>query len=663
MMRRSAAIALAALVAGWLLGALASPAFAHALLQSSQPAANATLRSAPSRLSLTFTEPPDPSLSSVQLLGSSGQAVALGRPVVNAKTIVVPITGSMLEGTFTVNWRVVSKTDGHVTAGSFAFGVGQAPTHPSGGGASGAGSSPFPSALSIVAKWLLYAGLSVALAAAVVAIGVLRRRPAGWPLIGAGVATLAGWAGLVASEASAIGVGASTFLRSAAGRPDVWLGASSVVVLALSIAAVVARRAAWWWATSAVAAIAMLIRSIGGHADAGRFPALEIAAQFAHFAAVGVWIGGLVWLIVSLPSFEPVERSTFVARYSNTAAIGLAVVAVTGVVRAVDELGGITHLGRLFSTDYGWTLVAKSATSIVLIAAGTWNHYVNVPRAANGGGRASLGRVVTGELVLATGLFGLTGLLTGLPPATGPAPAHANAAAKDVVVTGSDFATTVRTRLTVTPGTVGSNAFDLRVVDYDTGRPIDATQVTLEFAAVSDANLAPSTMRLMRSRPGEWTGTGSAISIDDRWRAIATIQTATGSTQVTMELSPRVPAGRTVVSRAPGEPALYTTTFDDGSSIQAYVDPGTTGPNQLHATAFDPQGNELPLRSVSLIAIPPSGPSVALQPIPFSPGHDAANVPLTAGTWSFEIRAVARSGQALDTRFTERIAQGNGGTG
>jgi copper transport protein len=654
-MRRVVSVAL---VAAWSVGALAAPAFAHALLQSSRPAANATLQAAPEQVSLTFTEPPDPTLSTVQLLGSSGAEVSLGRLRIDGPTITVPITGSMPDGTYTVNWRVVSRTDGHVTAGSFAFGVGRAPAAQA-GGASVGGTSPFPSALSVLAKWLLYAGLSIGLAAPVVALAVLRRHGAPpWPVVIAGVATILGWAGLVASEASAIGVGVGTFLRSAAGRPYEWLGVASALVLVLALAVAVVRRPAIWWALGAASAAAMLIRATGGHADAGRFAVLEIAAQSAHLAAVGVWIGGLLWLLVLVPSFVPAERPTYVRRFSTVAGLALAIVALTGVVRGVDELGGVTHLGRLFSTDYGWTLVAKMAVSLALMAAGAWNRYVNVPRAANGGGGASLTRVAGAELLLAAGLFGLTGLLTGLPPAIAPATRHA-ATPNAVVVTGSDFATTVRTRLEVSPGTIGSNRFDLRVTDYDTGRPVDATSVTLLFSPVSNATIAPSTMRLKRTAPGQWTGTGRAMSIDDRYRIAATIQTSSGSTQVSMELSPRVPTGRTVVSRAPGQPSLYTTTFGDGSSIQAYVDPGAPGADQLHATAFDPQGNELPLRSVSLIAIPPSGLSVALQPEPFSPGHYAANVQLTAGTWTFEIRTLTRSGQALDASFTQRI----GGTG
>ena len=49
------------------------------------------------------------------------------------------------------------------------------------------------------------------------------------------------------------------------------------------------------------------------------------------------------------------------------------------------------------------------------------------------------------------------------------------------MVTGSDFATTVKVRLTVSPGTAGFNNFVLRVTDYDTGATVHASSVQLEF--------------------------------------------------------------------------------------------------------------------------------------------------------------------------------------
>jgi copper transport protein len=509
--------------------------------------------------------------------------------------------------------------------------------------------------LSIVAKWLFYAGLAVLLAAAVIVVLVLglERPPRSLPVIAAGAAVL-GWVGVVAAEGSTIGVSASAFLSSASGLPYVWLGVVTGAAAASAIVWLLTSRRTVLWVTALLAAAAMLVRSIGGHADAGRLPALEVAAQFAHVLAVSIWIGGLIWLLLLLRRIEPAHRPDAVQRFSTTAGLALAVVAATGIVRALDELGGPTHLGRLFDSDYGWTLVAKIAVSVALIGGGAWNRYINVPRTANGpGGERSLRRVLAAEAVLAVGIFALTGLLTGLPPATSASAQAAPSRQGPLVVTGSDFATTVRTRLEISPGTVGTNRFTADVVDYDTGRPVDADRVSLRFSALSNPALPSSTLQLHPATAGTWAGNGSGISIDDRWQLLLTVQTATGSTQVDLEVSPRVPTGHLSVARAEGQPTLYTTTFDDGTSIQAYVDPGAPGPNQLHATAFDPQGSELPLHAISLIAIPPDGKGIVLDPQRFSPGHYAANVAITPGAWRFEIRALSHTAGVLDARFSQ----------
>ena len=82
-MRPLRAVLLVAVLALAGVGALASPAYAHALLERSYPAAGASLPRAPHAMLLFFTEAPDPGLSTVSLLDSSGQAVSgVGKPTV-----------------------------------------------------------------------------------------------------------------------------------------------------------------------------------------------------------------------------------------------------------------------------------------------------------------------------------------------------------------------------------------------------------------------------------------------------------------------------------------------------------------------------------------------------------------------------------------------------
>jgi methionine-rich copper-binding protein CopC len=130
-MRSLRAVLLAAVLALAGAGVVASPASAHALLKRSVPAAGASLPRAPHVMLLFFTEAPDPGLSTVSLLDSSGQTVhGVGKPTVvagNTEELRVALP-RLADGVYTVNWRTVSKVDGHVTGGSFAFGIGVQPS-------------------------------------------------------------------------------------------------------------------------------------------------------------------------------------------------------------------------------------------------------------------------------------------------------------------------------------------------------------------------------------------------------------------------------------------------------------------------------------------------------------------------------------------------------
>src|SRR5207247_4188275 len=108
---------------------LAVPAQAHALVRRSDPASGAILSQAPKAVTVTFTEPPDPGLAVIHVIDSNGRDVEAGKaqPVpgspLELRVPLIPLPG----GVYTVTWRVVSRTDGHVTAGSFSFGIGVSP--------------------------------------------------------------------------------------------------------------------------------------------------------------------------------------------------------------------------------------------------------------------------------------------------------------------------------------------------------------------------------------------------------------------------------------------------------------------------------------------------------------------------------------------------------
>jgi len=158
-----------------------------------------------------------------------------------------------------------------------------------------------------------------------------------------------------------------------------------------------------------------------------------------------------VWLLVSLSALSGDDRGTTVRRYSLTAGFALAVVALTGLSRALDEVGWPQHWGRLFDTSYGLAVLVKVGLFVPLVALGARNRYVNVPAAVHQGRVRSLTRTAAAEVGLAALIFAATGVLSELPPAATAVATQASHAQQQLVLSGHDFATTTRVRLTVTP--------------------------------------------------------------------------------------------------------------------------------------------------------------------------------------------------------------------
>jgi methionine-rich copper-binding protein CopC len=114
---------IATLLPGLVLGA--APAHAHAFLDRASPRVGSTVRSAPSEVSLWFTQSIEPSFSSAQVRNASGARVDQGAHVdgSNRALLHVPVS-SLPPGTYKVHWRVLS-VDTHTTEGNFSFRVGQ----------------------------------------------------------------------------------------------------------------------------------------------------------------------------------------------------------------------------------------------------------------------------------------------------------------------------------------------------------------------------------------------------------------------------------------------------------------------------------------------------------------------------------------------------------
>jgi methionine-rich copper-binding protein CopC len=98
---------------------LAGPAFGHAKLLGTAPAADAQLSAAPASLTLTFNE--NVRLA-VLTLTADGKTipVTVDRSLPPAPQVSVPLP-VLKAGKYLVQWSALSAADGHVTKGTFSF--------------------------------------------------------------------------------------------------------------------------------------------------------------------------------------------------------------------------------------------------------------------------------------------------------------------------------------------------------------------------------------------------------------------------------------------------------------------------------------------------------------------------------------------------------------
>jgi methionine-rich copper-binding protein CopC len=96
-----------------------SPAFAHAKLVSSDPAANASVKS-PTMIKLSFSESLEPAFSTASLSDSAGKTLPVPKSVGGATITLLPI--GLKPGAYHVTWQAVGH-DTHKLSGSFGFKV------------------------------------------------------------------------------------------------------------------------------------------------------------------------------------------------------------------------------------------------------------------------------------------------------------------------------------------------------------------------------------------------------------------------------------------------------------------------------------------------------------------------------------------------------------
>jgi copper transport protein len=338
----------------------AAPASAHAFLLRAQPGPGDTVRTAPSEIHLFFSEPVEPA-AGIRVTRAGGIPVTAGKPFVaksNPREIVVPLQSGLGNSPYAVQWSEVDQEDGHLVSGAYVFTVGGG-LPPIRTAASASQTGGGPSASGLISRWLLLAGLLVAAGTFAFATLVARRHRLEDALVLTGalaVATLGAVLGLL--------------FDADAGRTRYghWLLAGACVgAAATALAAASLRRRELYVPAGVLAVVLLALPTATGHASAtGATHALSIPADIAHLAAAAVWIGGIVALALA-PSEQ---RGALARRFGPYAIAAVALLGVTGILRAYDELAAFS---QIWSTSYGRALLVKTALFAVLLVLGFLN--------------------------------------------------------------------------------------------------------------------------------------------------------------------------------------------------------------------------------------------------------------------------------------------------
>lgn len=389
-------------------------ALAHAVVEQISPADRARLDSAPAEVRITFSE----AVQLLQgrdasVVTETGESVASGPGVVpadNANQVVIPLQRDLGAGSYTARWRIVS-ADGHIVGGASVFAVGDVPLgQPYLGGPGGAAGPSETSVWAVSARWIELVGIGGLVALLLFRLLVWRSAWRPPPEVGAGArdaslawARDAWWIGfgalalvalfgeacvLVVKTAGALGVSVWGALGDPAGivrvLADTRFGSllqirtlALFLLFALGVWRFLAEyrtdRAprpddadgGTWQGAVMLAAALVALGSISaqGHASVARLPALQVPTDALHATCAAFWVGGLVittiWLLrlprVSGPGGRTVG-GLVLARFSQLALIAVALIVLTGVVRAFGEMSSPADL---WQTSYGWTILVK----------------------------------------------------------------------------------------------------------------------------------------------------------------------------------------------------------------------------------------------------------------------------------------------------------------
>jgi copper transport protein len=526
-------------------------ASAHAFLDHSDPAANSILPTAPTTMTLFFTERLETKGTAAWLVDHTGATIpGSAFQITNPKELTVTLPSGLSNGTYSVVWKDLSADDGHPATGYVPFTIGTAAdqqeiTVPTANG----GSNGSPQWLRTTSRWVAFLGLFACVSIwpiwALAIAPAVRRIPGGMaataPLIGqialgSLVLALIGNIFALLVQAAEPGSSYSDALRTT--LEDTRYGKLMIArFVLLGIHAVLLSYVGWVWpwrkpeiATFAMASSLALVVpfSLIAHASAqesGR--EFSIGGDMVHLGAGSVWAGGAAILAAVLfaakrrlpsSSFRAVV-SAVIPRFSMLAIAAWICLAATGAYAAWLQIGSWDALRH---TDYGRAFIIKMAIAAIVLGFGAFHFLIVTKRVRNRPDGERWARrfmqTLGVEVVAIVAVLLVTGWLTSIPPAR---EAEANSTSSEpMTMEYALAANNTNGTLSLSPGDAGPNQVTLTLESFDV--PSDA-EALLRLTS-PDPAFGQQEFTMDRAGANSWTLSGSQFSVAGDWSVIAIVR-------------------------------------------------------------------------------------------------------------------------------------------
>ncbi len=142
-------------------------------------------------------------------------------------------------------------------------------------------------------------------------------------------------------------------------------------------------------------ALASLAWAGHGNISEGFWAPIHLAADIIHLLAAGAWLGALVALVIlvmrpvrSVGPDHVAQTHTALAGFSGVGSVIVGLIVATGLVNSWTVIG-LSNVGAMFTTVYGWLFIAKLALFGAMLALAAANRFRLTPALERAAGEPS----------------------------------------------------------------------------------------------------------------------------------------------------------------------------------------------------------------------------------------------------------------------------------